>query len=397
MLNIVAIETSLFLLSFIGIIINSLCIYIVRVSQSLKAKASSLLILNLLVLHLCQSIFVFPFYALKKLKFSNLSFTKFVANGWRFSYMLSFYGTVFSVLFISLDRVLAVYLLNKYKTFITKKRVKIAIFFLWTYIITFCCIPFIPDVKSRVSNYSNITYIKPQKYVYVPQKVWVVFMLSFNTLLPYILILLCYVYITLKLYKIKSQKDKELNESPATLHMKKDSVINSRKKDLYYCKRMTKLTLVLSLAYGVFWSPSVIYYIILETCLSCFFRGWDGSNTEQHVGFIVKYLAFMDAIAAPLIYCFLHGKFRKELQLIRKKIMLQENSDYNEKESTGMVRLCFCYLTFLGREGNIYQFQVTCDFTLILASNKLAILKLFSAIIIYVSYYMLLRQCFCSS
>ena len=372
MLNIVAIETSLFLLSFIGIIINSLCIYIVRVSQSLKAKASSLLILNLLALHLCQSILVFPFYALKKLKFSNLTFTKFIANGWRFSYMLSFYGTVFSVLFISLDRFLAVYLLNKYKTLITKKRGKIAIFFFWTYIIAFCCIPFI-DVKSRVSNYSNITYVKPQKYVYVPQKAWVVFMLSFNTLLPYILILLCYVYITCKLYKIKSQKDKELNKSPATLHMKKDNVINSRKKDLYHCKRMTKLTLVLSLAYGVFWSPSVIYYIILETCSSCFSRDWDGSNTEQHVGFIIKYLAFMDAIAAPLIYCFLHGEFRKELKLIRKKSMLQENSDYNERESTGMVRLCFCNLNFLGREGNIYQFQFIYDFTLILASDKVAI------------------------
>ena len=353
MMNIVVIETSLFLLSFIGIIINSLCIYIVKVSQSLKAKASSLLILNLLALHLCQSLLVFPLYALKKLKFSNFTFTKFVANGWRFSYMLSFYGTVFSVLFISLDRFLAVYLLNKYKTLITKKRVRIAIFFLWMYIITFCCIPFIPSVKSKVRNYSNSTYIKPQKYVYVQQNAWVVFMLSFNTLLPYILIMGCYIYITCKLYKIKSQKDKELSESPTTVHVKKDNAINSRKKDLYYCKRITKLTLVLSLVYGVFWSPSVIYYIILETCLSCFSKDWDGSNAEQHVGFIIKYLAFMDAVAAPLIYCFLHGEFRKELQLIRKKLMLQENLDYSEKESTGMVRLYFCNLTFLGREGNI--------------------------------------------
>lgn len=339
MLNIIAVEISLFTLSLMGIVLNAMCIYILRTSRTLKSKASSLLILNLLVLHLGQSIFVFPFYALKKMKFSNFTFIKFVANGWRLTYIISFYGTVLCVLYISFDRFLATYLLNKYKTLVTVKRMKIAIIGLWVYITALCCIPFIPEVKSGDGNNSNNTYIKPQKYVYIPQKAWVVFMLSVNTVLPYILILICYIFIIRKLSKLQSLKDDSYvdSSSPITLNESLNNTQTLREKDLKRYKRVTRLTLVLSVAYGIFWSPSVVYFIILETCSSCFSKDWDGSNTEQHLGFIIKYLAFMDAIAAPLIYCFMHSEFRKELRRIKSKIMQDEHAKYSEGETTDMV------------------------------------------------------------
>ena len=338
MLNMIAVGISVFILSFIGIILNGSCICILRTSKSLKTRGSSLLILNLLFLHLVQSVVVLPFWALHKMKISNFVYAKYIANAWRFTYILSFYGTTISVFLISVDRFLATFLLNRYGNFNTMKRMKIAILSLWMYVVSLCCIPFIPEVKSGISHNLNETYYKPQKWVYIPQKSWIIFMLSFNAALPYILILICYIYIVWRLNEVKLLTDKEdiHNGSSVTLNTHQNMNSKVLKKDLYRYKYVTRLTLALSIAYGIFWSPSIFYYITLETCSSCFPKDWNGSYAKEYVRFIVKYCAFTDAIAAPLIYCYTHTEFRKELHRIKITVMHHENCSYI-LERTGMV------------------------------------------------------------
>ena len=340
----IAVGISVSILSFIGMILNGSCICILRTSKSLKTRGSSLLILNLLFLHLGQSVVVLPFWALHKMEISNFIYAKYIANAWRFTYILSFYGTTISVFLISLDRFLATFLLNRYKNFNTMTRMKIAILSLWTYVFALCCIPFIPEVKNGISQNLNETHHKPQKWIYIPQKPWIIFMLSFNAALPYILILICYIYIVRKLDKMKLLTDKEDTHDGSSIMLNTHQNMNSKviKKDLYRYKYVTRLTLALSIAYGIFWSPSIFYYITLETCSSCFPKDWNGSYVKEYVRFIVKYCAFTDAIAAPLIYCFTHSEFRKELRRMKIIVLHHENSSYI-LERTEMVSYCYIF------------------------------------------------------
>lgn len=144
-----------------GVILNGICICILRKSKSLKARGSSLLILNLLFLHFGQSMVVLPIWLLDKLEISNSVVAKNVGTAWLFTYILSFYGTTLSVFFISLDRFLATYLLNRYKIFVTIKRIKIAILSVWMYVVALSCIPFVPEIKRGISHNSNETLYKP--------------------------------------------------------------------------------------------------------------------------------------------------------------------------------------------------------------------------------------------
>ena len=345
MVNIIAFGISITMLSVIGVILNGICICILRKSKSLKARGSSLLILNLLFLHFGQSMVVLPIWLLDKLEISNSVVAKNVGTAWLFTYILSFYGTTLSVFFISLDRFLATYLLNRYKILVTIKRIKIAILSLWMYVVALSCIPFIPEIKRGISHNSNETLYKPQKLFYIPQKPWVVFMLSFNAALPYILILMCYIYIASKLNKMKLLTVKnDINDSSSINSITR---INSNKnvirKGFQRDKYVTQLSLALAIAYGIFWSPSVFYYITVNTCSSCFPKDWDSSNVRQHVKFIAKFCAFMDTIAAPLIYCFSQTGFRIQLRRFKSIVTHREYSS-NTVEDTKKVSWCCLYL-----------------------------------------------------
>ena len=178
-------------------------------------------------------------------------------------------------------------------------------------------------------------HYKPQKLFYIPQKPWVVFMLSFNAALPYILILMCYIYIASKLNKMKLLTVKnDINDSSSINSITR---INSNKnfirKGFHRDKYVTQLSLALAIAYGIFWSPSVFYYITLNTCSSCFPKDWDSSNVRQHVKFIAKFCAFMDTIAAPLIYCFSQTGFRIQLRRFKSIVTHREYFSYTVEDT----------------------------------------------------------------
>ena len=343
MLDIVAVVFSLLFLAVVAIALNSLCIHIIWTSKSLNSKPSSLFLLNLLSIHLIQGLFVFPLYAGKKLKPEDCFWLRFVNNGFRLTYMLTFYGTSIGVLLIAADRFLATYWLNYYKPRVTRLRVKICLIAVWIYIIALCLIPFdTPSYpKHSDTNSSNVatTIATNQtevfsskrrcvKYIYIQQDAWVLFMLVVNTALPYVIIILCYVYIIHRL-KIMGKKSRPRGQSRAVSSIElidlKGVPLKLRKEDVDKYKQVTHLTLVLAVAYALFWTPSIIYYPLKSNCRVCFVENYEDSNLEVHVGYITKYLAFLDALAAPLIYCFYHSEFRKSLLRIRSKF-LKENA-----------------------------------------------------------------------
>ena len=70
------------------LILNLFCVMIVFRNRKLRRKPSSILIANLLTMHLLQALATMPFYALKRLPETN---SRFVCSGFRFFYLFTFY------------------------------------------------------------------------------------------------------------------------------------------------------------------------------------------------------------------------------------------------------------------------------------------------------------------
>lgn len=335
MLNQTAVVCSLVILSFLSIVLNSIALYLIISRKSFYKKPSSRLILNLLYTHLFQAVFVIPLYAGKKMKVDDFRWAQFFSNGFRVTYFISFYVVVLSVLAITTERFLATYLMSSYKIYVTIRNVSILIVVVWIYVFVLCTIPFIPHVTEQQqtppescingtmlsinkmdSNHSNTiqsddlikmtqTSIQnvsilanltgnctslwdqePTKafYIYIPQNPWTLFMLFVNAALPLLMIILCYVYIIHRL--------RTLNMIQSHEHSKK-------------FQHVTHLSIVLISIYCILWTPSIIYYTVLAVCEdSCFPKDWDGSFTEKHTGYIIKYLAFLNSLLSPIIYCY---------------------------------------------------------------------------------------------
>lgn len=349
-LNPSAVVISLLFISILAIVLNVLCIYIIRKSKNLNRHPSSILIINLLCVHLLQGVFVFPTYAGKKLgdEVSSYLLAQIFANGYRFTYILSFYGACLGVLSIAFDRVLATYLLNRYKSKVTSRRILIWLACMWGYIIILCVIPFFNHsyrVNREVSNlydidrdlppnstrdyfeYENRTLdtapdvqsVRPQLYFYNHQPGWVVFMLIFNAAVPYLLIIISYAYITVRLKKIGDVRQNSHRQEVQFIINGK--TVEMKSKSLRRYREVAYLTLGLTITYGVCWTPSIVNYTLESLCESCYPPNYNNSRTEQIVGFIIKYLAYVNSVGSPLIYCFYHSEFRRMLLRLKSSIL----------------------------------------------------------------------------
>ena len=300
-------------LSVLTTCINSLCIYIIIKSKLLLKRPSTYLILNLLTVHLLQGLIVFPLYVGKKFKVENFRWAQMFCDGFRFTYMVTFYAAILGVLLIAIDRLLATWFVMKYKEIVTKRRCIITIIIFWMYIIALCIIPFkkseseIDTQTIDTNNTKSNATVYRSTCLYNQTKIWTILMLMINCALPYILVVLCYQIVIYKIKKIG-------NKSHPTQNTKGSNGSKILTKDISKHKDITKLSITITLTYAIFWSPSVIYYILLSLCpTTCFVDNYNESSAERYIGFLAKFLPFLDALAAPLIYCFYHNEFRSLL------------------------------------------------------------------------------------
>ena len=321
-----AIAISLFALSMLAIVLNSLCLHIIRKSPSLNGKASLRLIANLLCIHLFEGTIVFPSYAGKRLQSTSLFWARLFNNGFRFSYMISFYGNCLSVLAISTDRFLSVYLLKRYSVIVNMRRVNQFLIVLWIYVIGLSIIPFF-DIKQTnesfhytrdTENNTNIT-ADYRLYYYVQADEWTIFMLCLNCAVPYLLVVLCYVYIISKLKQMEIFEEEygNKNERFELVNIQGEKVkLKKKVKEILSSKQLTYIALLVAVIYGVCWVPSIIYYLLWNFCKTCFSANYEESTQETYISYIVKYFAFMNAVATPAIYCFRHTEFKNSLNSI---------------------------------------------------------------------------------
>jgi len=310
--------TFLMILSLASSVLNVFCITVIFRSQKLLKRASTYFILNLLFVQFYQSIVVIPFYAGKKYKPESVKWEHVLCVGFRLNYMISYYAGVLSVLLIAVDRFLATWFVLKYKFVLTRKRTFVVISFMWIYVISLCLLPFQRDddalMKSYVKENSNVTVkiVHSSGCNYHQTKTWAAFMLITNGIIPYMTIIVLYKLISyaIKKFDIRVQKRRES-------FLPSNEILLDQKQDTEENNVITTLALILAITYFVLWSPSIFYNIIWAFCSKkCFPSNYKTLDSEKYIGFITKYVAFLDTLAAPIIYCFYHEDFRK---LLRKR------------------------------------------------------------------------------
>ena len=363
-------------MSVIIIVINAGCIYIINWSSILRRKTASIFVYSILTLHMLQGFFVIPFYAAKKSPVEkSVVSRKFICDGFRLSYMITFYGACVNVLLIGGDRLLAVLLLTSYKSVVTRRRAIVAVCSLWTYVFVLCMIPFAPE-DGKFCRYNQ-------------QDGWTIFMLFFNTLVPYIFVTVSYLYVTVKLDQMqkKTQADdlrgsnnsfgtkssnnhvntgnnisddsnhlsiNDNNNNNNNLSVNRDNdrrksssafslfAFNNKKnkeseaerektKDI---RKVTKLTFIIILGYGLTWAPSIIYYILLKVVPSIFTEEYNSSPAESYVTFFTKFITFFDAVFTPIIYCYFHTDFRREFDRFWQRFNKREDVMEIKDETT---------------------------------------------------------------
>ena len=97
-----------------------------------------------------------PVYAVRKSQQYPISAYPIVCDTWRFTYMLTFYGTCINVLLIALDRVLATKYFVKYASHHYKhEHFARAVGAGWLYVVALCVIPFfVKDKEGKGSEKS---------------------------------------------------------------------------------------------------------------------------------------------------------------------------------------------------------------------------------------------------
>lgn len=311
--------------AFLVLILNLFCISIVLRNTQLRQKPSTVLIANLLSMHVIQAVATMPFYALKRLPETN---SRFVCTGFRFFYLLTFYLACFCVLLISLDRLLAFTLKTRYRTTVTCKRVQIALAVVWLYTVGLCCIPF---------GYPT------SKCSYNPPPKWVVFMLIVNCFLPCVAIAAIYTYIALKLRQFDVSRkrsasttstitttedaDSTEHQSPAKTAANSAVVDQAKAKKAPMKRpktptlskanrRITRNTMIIVASYGIAWLPSIFYFGIQTLFPEAFDPSYWDSAQEQYVSFFLKYIKFIEGVTSPILYCYLNTYFRKSVMEI---------------------------------------------------------------------------------
>ena len=281
----------LVILSVIVFLCNIFCIMNIIYSRQLR-WASHIAICSLLFAHLIQGVLVIPSYAMKR---STMNDKKTICDVFRFSYMLTNYGACISLLLVTLDRLFAILYPLRYSLRVTVRNIISVLCVCWLYVLSLCMIPFFTVTLDRSCTYN-------------PRREWTIFMLIFNTFIPFVIVLVSYVMIfakTKKTYKVKTKK---------------------RTGQFHSHKKFLKTTVLIVVSFIICWGPSFVYYFLQSVCQTCLGDLTRQEDVENIMTFLMKVLTLVDGIIAPLIYCFLNRKVNAEMQSTIRRLRAHTDS-----------------------------------------------------------------------
>lgn len=262
-------------------------------------------IFSLAIADLLAGIVAMPSYIAKKFVYSG-PYVTFICDSFRFSYFITGYASILSLCVISVDRLIAVKNPLAYVNIVTRKRVVFALVLIWIDCVVVSLLPFIP-LPGKQTYECN----------YNPTRWWSVMVIVTNVLIPFLFIVICYMYIyciaRTHLQRIKSER-KSVRGSLVT-----DS--NDKRKQRKQRKE-SKANVTIMIVIGLFivcWFPSSIYYFLQMVCPHCFPESFTGS-TRDLVNALVKLLTFTSSLSNPIIYCWRSVEFRRAfIKIVTRK------------------------------------------------------------------------------
>ena len=153
-------------------------------------------------------------------------------------------------------------------------------------------------------------------------------MLLGHTMIPFFVIIFCYVIIYKKIISVLRRRDPK--SSACQLH--ESTRADARTKRVLSVRKQlqkTNVTLIIVLAFFLCRGPSFVYYLLLAVCKEeCFHNhyyrmfnpNYDESLEKETVGFFVKYFTLVDGVLSPLIYCTRNCTFSVERQNLMKHL-----------------------------------------------------------------------------
>ena len=276
--------------SILVTLVNVCCIVVIF-KKPVK-KPSDMTICSLIIGHAIQGTLVIPCYAAKRSRVLNQTI---VCDVFRFSYLFTNYVCCLSVLIISVDRVIGVSFPLRYQIWITNKRMTRLLICFWVYVLLLCMVPFIP---------SNI-----KECNYNPQDSWVITMLTGHILLPFLIIILCYILICKKVRSVLYLRE-YLTNSKSILA-----------RDIQQQQKKFRTILIVIGTYLLCWGPDFTYYILSILCpKKCFTKDFFHKSDERITGFVIKMLTFIDGVIAPVVYCWVNESFNVSLMKILSRV-----------------------------------------------------------------------------
>lgn len=253
----------------------AICFYI---STRDYKRASHIGSFNLLVVCLIQSLTTLPLYGTRFLVTRQDG----VRDAFLFMYFLTQNGITFSLLIMSVDRVVSLWKPLLYQTLMCKRNTLIFLIACWVFCIGYDFIPFIHDDcnKDDVSHY-------------VPNAYWSVVYHFLTNILSFFALLACWVYIVhIAIYHHRKYSKHQDGKAAAN---SKTQVIKLK---------ATRLTITILASYFVLYGPACFYYSLKAICLGkCFPKNYHNSPLDVELRFIWKYQALLFTPVSTLILC----------------------------------------------------------------------------------------------
>lgn len=313
---------SLVILNVSSMVLASLAICFYISTKDYK-KSSHIGSFNLLTVCMIQSLTTLPLYGTRFLVTQQDG----VRDAFLFMYFLTQNGITFSLLIMSMDRVVSLWKPLLYQTLMCKSNTLKFLLACWIFCIIYDVIPFIHDCNKDVLHY------KPNAY-------WSVAYHFMTNIISFFALLACWLYIVhIAIYHHRKYSKHQAGKANA----------NSSSKTQIIKLKATRLTITILASYFVLYGPACFYYSLKAICLEkCFPENYNNTVLDVELRFIWKYQALLFTPVSTLILCwkkrfftFVKEKIFKVFhfeKVIGKKRTMRIDNTVDAVKSTGQLQ-----------------------------------------------------------
>lgn len=254
-------------------------------------KASSYSFINLLCINIIQSTVTLPCFAMKNTSVHGRQ-RQYFRDIYLFTYLLLSHASTYSLLLMSLDRVVSLLKPLLYRKLMSKTNTMRILLLIWLLLITVDFLPFVRSLSDADAD---------ADHSYNPTSQWTITVVLCMNVVPMLVLIFCWVYIV----RVAMHHYKKLyaaTKSPATA----TATVTTGKNNKHYLKRMkaTRITMMLLSMYILCFGPSSLYHMLEHSCpVECFPPNFFRSADDKKITFYLKMLNFLFMLAPPLIFC----------------------------------------------------------------------------------------------